>query len=107
MKYCSHCGKELLEEALICPHCGCSLKPARGLHRRINPGWCVLSALIPLFGIFYWGLRYDAAPRRARACGITALVTMGILLLLWLILWLVGSVIPAFMVANGLEFAWQ
>lgn len=23
MKYCTHCGKELLDEAVICPHCGC------------------------------------------------------------------------------------
>lgn len=24
MKYCSHCGKELLDEAVICPGCGCA-----------------------------------------------------------------------------------
>lgn len=23
MKYCSHCGKEVLDEAVICPNCGC------------------------------------------------------------------------------------
>ena len=23
MKYCSHCGKELFDEAIICPGCGC------------------------------------------------------------------------------------
>lgn len=23
MKYCTHCGKELLDEAVICPSCGC------------------------------------------------------------------------------------
>ena len=23
MKYCSHCGKELLDESVICPGCGC------------------------------------------------------------------------------------
>lgn len=25
MKYCSHCGKELAEEAVICPNCGCAV----------------------------------------------------------------------------------
>ena len=25
MKNCNHCGKELLDEAVICPHCGCSV----------------------------------------------------------------------------------
>ena len=24
MKYCAHCGKELLDEAVICPACGCA-----------------------------------------------------------------------------------
>lgn len=24
MKYCSKCGKEILDEAVICPHCGCA-----------------------------------------------------------------------------------
>ena len=24
MKYCSHCGNELVDEAIICPKCGCS-----------------------------------------------------------------------------------
>ena len=26
MKYCSHCGAELLDEAVICPKCGCSVE---------------------------------------------------------------------------------
>lgn len=29
MKYCTHCGKELYDEAVICPNCGC---PCNGLH---------------------------------------------------------------------------
>ncbi len=24
MKYCSHCGKELVDEAVVCPNCGCA-----------------------------------------------------------------------------------
>ena len=27
MKYCSKCGKELLDEAVICPNCGCFASP--------------------------------------------------------------------------------
>lgn len=26
MKYCSHCGAELLDEAVICPKCGCPVE---------------------------------------------------------------------------------
>ena len=28
MKYCTHCGKELLDEAVICPGCGCRVESA-------------------------------------------------------------------------------
>ncbi|MBE7040093.1 MAG: zinc-ribbon domain-containing protein [Ruminococcaceae bacterium] len=24
MKYCSKCGKEIMDDAVICPGCGCS-----------------------------------------------------------------------------------
>lgn len=26
MKFCSKCGKEIMDEAVICPNCGCSVK---------------------------------------------------------------------------------
>lgn len=26
MKYCEKCGKEIMEEAVVCPNCGCSVK---------------------------------------------------------------------------------
>lgn len=26
MKYCSHCGREVLDDAVICPGCGCSVR---------------------------------------------------------------------------------
>ena len=26
MKYCSKCGKEIMDEAVICPGCGCAIK---------------------------------------------------------------------------------
>lgn len=60
MKYCTHCGAQLADEAVICPSCGCSaetetkkakttdLKPIAKIFMIIE---CVLSAfcfLIPL-----------------------------------------------------------
>lgn len=26
MKYCAHCGSEILDEAVMCPHCGCKVE---------------------------------------------------------------------------------
>ncbi len=25
MQYCSHCGKEIVDDAVVCPHCGCAV----------------------------------------------------------------------------------
>lgn len=30
MKYCIHCGKEVLDDAIICPGCGCSVQYGNG-----------------------------------------------------------------------------
>lgn len=34
MKYCTHCGKEVLDEAVVCTGCGCEIKG-------INPKFCM------------------------------------------------------------------
>ena len=46
MKYCSQCGKELVDEAVVCPNCGCAVqapvsqqedKPSTGLNIPVLP----------------------------------------------------------------------
>lgn len=78
MKYCSHCGQQIMDEAVICVHCGCPVdntfrmqaKPAENpkdllntLSQRVQIGgilWIiigsfqVLYALILLFFFFDW-----------------------------------------------------
>ena len=79
MKYCTKCGKELIDEAVVCPHCGCATeawKAKKEYVDEISVGFCVLAAFIPLFGIIYWIVKYQDTPRRARACGITAIVSI-------------------------------
>ncbi len=29
MKYCSKCGAEIMDEAYVCPHCGCKTEPEK------------------------------------------------------------------------------
>lgn len=71
MKYCSHCGKELMDEAVICVGCGCAVdgqntqtfnnKSVNGtellntLSQRLNTNgiiWLVIGILQILGGIF-------------------------------------------------------
>lgn len=88
MKFCSKCGKEILDEAVVCPGCGCAVvnapQPAQAQYQgytqppvadEVSVGLCVLSALIPLFGVIYWPLKHKETPKKAKACGITALVS--------------------------------
>lgn len=82
MKFCTKCGKELFDEAVICPHCGCAVVNTQGTHGNpyantqdeVSIGLCILAALIPLFGIIYWPVKHKETPKRAQACGITAIV---------------------------------
>lgn len=27
MKYCSHCGAQIMDDAIVCVHCGCGITP--------------------------------------------------------------------------------
>ena len=82
MKFCSKCGKEIVEEAIVCPNCGCavdnSIASQQSSNDQVNVGLCILAALIPLFGIIYWPVKHKEAPKKAQACGITALISWAI-----------------------------
>jgi len=108
MKFCSKCGKEILEDAVICPHCGCAVgKMPRGMIDKINPAWCILSVLFPLFGIFYWGFRYDTTPKRARACAIAALISVIVSIVIWVFIIVFAIALPQYMQENNLQFIWE
>lgn len=55
MKYCSKCGAEIMDEAVICPKCGCSAVPAttNAMKLKTNRGLLktILLSLIT-FGIY-------------------------------------------------------
>ena len=100
MKFCTHCGKELLDEAVICPNCGCSaVNPAQATQPveqyrgddTVSVGLCVLAALIPLFGIIYWPLKHKETPNKAKACGITGIIA-----------WAVSFLVSVVFVAAGI-----
>lgn len=78
MKFCSKCGNELADEAVICPNCGCGVEAPvtaakEAAEDNVSVGFCVLSFLIPLFGIIYWALKHKETPKKAKACGIAAI----------------------------------
>ena len=48
MKYCSQCGAQLVDEAVVCPQCGCPVQPQRSVDPNASPK----SRLIALCGTF-------------------------------------------------------
>ncbi len=90
MKYCVKCGNELFDEAVVCTSCGCATghnepKLTNTFQAQntdaADIGLCILSFFIPLFGFIYWGTKHKETPKKAQACGITAVVSFVISML--------------------------
>ena len=77
MKFCSKCGKEIVDEAVVCPNCGCAVEGSRHPNAssgEVNIGLCILAALIPLFGLIYWPVKHKENPKGAQTVGLTAII---------------------------------
>ncbi len=80
MKYCTHCGKELMDEAVVCTGCGCAVNGARQMNNAAagadipSPGLNILSFFIPIVGLILFCSMQDNAPRKAKQIGMFALI---------------------------------
>ncbi len=76
--YCSKCGKEINDEAVVCVHCGCAVenKKASAAINNDAPstGWAVLGFFIPLVGLILYLVNKDNAPLKAKSAGKGALI---------------------------------
>ena len=68
--YCKSCGKEILEEAVVCPYCGVQLRelkreeaPAPMKNGMAIAGF-VCSFLIPILGWIFGGIGLSRAKKR-------------------------------------------
>lgn len=80
MKFCQHCGKELLDEAVICTGCGCAVQTFSNtqepqVDQSTSAGLVILSIFFPLFGVIYWPVKAKTRPNCAKACGIAGIVS--------------------------------
>lgn len=80
MKYCQHCGKEIMDAAVVCPGCGCAVQNVAiaqepVVDNTVSVGYVILSILVPLFGIIYWPVKAKTRPKCAVACGIAGIVS--------------------------------
>ena len=80
MKFCCHCGKEIMDEAVICPGCGCSVQTANStqiveVDKSVSAGWVILSLLFPLVGGIYFFAAIKNRPTCAMVCIIVAIIS--------------------------------
>lgn len=88
MKYCSKCGKEIMDEAVVCPGCGCAqennvqgnnapqIKEALSDFNKealSNFGWSILGFFIPIVGLILYLVWKETSPSKAKAAGYGAL----------------------------------
>ena len=74
MKYCTHCGKEIMDAAVVCPHCGCPVNGGQAVDNTPSTGLNVVSFLLPLVGLILYLVYHDKAPQKAAAIGKWALI---------------------------------
>ncbi len=76
MKYCSKCGKELVDEAVICIGCGCPTEKLNEPAVKDAPsiGWAFLGFFIPLAGLILYLVGKDTTPMKAKSAGKGALI---------------------------------
>lgn len=67
MKYCSYCGKEIMEDAVICPHCGCQVGVS--VDDTPNTGLNIISFLLPVVGAIMYLIYHEKEPQKASAIG--------------------------------------
>ena len=79
MKYCTHCGKEIDSQAVVCPYCGHSVNSNTGDNRVVSDtnsfGYGLLGFLIPIVGLILFCTMRKDTPLKAKSAGIGALVS--------------------------------
>lgn len=89
MAFCKNCGTQIHDEAVICPNCGVSQKPA--VVDNGGFGWGLLGCCIPLVGLILFLVWHDTKPKSAKSAGIGALVSVGVGILSYVLLIVLGA----------------
>lgn len=88
MKYCQKCGREIMDEAVICPGCGCPTN-GNGVHNQADSssiGWALLGYFIPIVGLILYLTWKDSMPLKAKSAGKGALISVCVSVILSIII---------------------
>lgn len=101
MKYCSNCGKEIFDDAAMCPICGATqeiteIKPPKD---KMNIFWFIISFLWWWLGLILYFTFRKSDPQKAKVClsGVKCVFTFAIIVgLVMLLISIIGSLISGF-----------
>ncbi|GAA0824414.1 zinc ribbon domain-containing protein [Clostridium tertium] len=89
--FCKNCGKEIDDNAAVCIHCGVATNSAPAVVDNGGFGWGLLGCCIPIVGLILFLVWKDTKPKTSKAAGIGALVSVGIYILLYLFIFILGA----------------
>ena len=75
--FCKKCGKEILDEAIVCVHCGCAVEEGKKINSGADApstGMAVLGFFVPLAGLIIWLINKESKPLMAKSAGKGALI---------------------------------
>jgi len=90
MKYCSNCGKKLVDGADVCMNCGklvSNVKPKSDVSQEDSgSNWfIVLGIFMPMIGLILYLVWKNTMPDTAHKCGLGALIGVISGIAIWLI----------------------
>ena len=96
--YCKNCGKEIDEQAVVCPYCGVAQQNMQQNFNNNNVnvvdnggiGWGLLGCCIPIVGLILFLVWKDTKPKTSKAAGIGALVAVVCYALFYAVLFFIG-----------------
>ena len=89
--FCKNCGKEIDDNAAVCIHCGVATNSTPAVVDNGGFGWGLLRCCIPIVGLILFLVWKDTKPKTSKAAGIGALVSVGIYILLYLFIFILGA----------------
>ena len=79
MKFCSHCGQQVDDNAVVCVKCGCAIEGnsirTKNYAKDDAPstGFAVLGFFFPIIGLILYLVNKDTHPQKAKSAGKGAL----------------------------------
>ena len=88
MKFCQYCGQQLLDQAVVCPNCGCATGP-QPQEDKVSIWLCILLGHCWPLAVIYWAVKQKETPKRAKAVALSPLAVFGFWFVFYILIGLI------------------